>query len=49
MVSSALWQLWSVGQVTIASALIVLMTLGLLALVLPLQIHASAISANTGR
>jgi iron(III) transport system permease protein len=41
VVSSAIWQLWGVGQVPAASALIVLMTLGLLALVLPVQLHAA--------
>jgi iron(III) transport system permease protein len=41
VVSSAIWQLWGVGQVPAASALIVLMTLGLLALVLPVQLHAT--------
>ncbi len=41
VLSSAIWQSWSVGQVPAAAALIVLMTLGLLVLVLPIQIHAA--------
>jgi iron(III) transport system permease protein len=44
VLSSALWLLWSGGDVTTAAALLMLMVLGLLVLVLPLQIHASAIS-----
>jgi iron(III) transport system permease protein len=47
VLSSALWLLWSGGDVTTAAALVILMMLGLLVLVLPLQIHASAISTRT--
>ena len=41
VVSSMLWLLWSNGEVSSASALLILMVLGVLILVLPLQIYTS--------
>jgi len=41
VLSSALWLLWSNGDVPLASALLILMLLGLLILVIPVQVYAS--------
>lgn len=41
VLSSALWLFWSFGDVSQASAILVLMVIGLLVLVLPIQIYAS--------
>jgi iron(III) transport system permease protein len=41
VLSSTLWVLWSFGDVPRASALLILMVLGLLAVVLPIQLYAA--------
>jgi iron(III) transport system permease protein len=41
VLSSTLWVLWTFGDIPRASALLMLMMLGLLLLVLPIQLYAS--------
>ncbi len=48
VLSSALWLLWSNGDVPLASALLILMLLGLLILVIPVQVYASRSDETQG-
>ena len=41
VISTALWVQWTLGEVQVASALLILMMGGLLALVLPIQVHTA--------
>lgn len=48
VLSSTLWVLWSFGDVPRASALLMLMVVGLLVIVLPIQLYAAKKAEGEG-